>query len=137
MIKTRKQLEDEATLLLAQDDRATSTRLAMRSVYERWRTTEEAIVADNQGRLPPASVLANDLYEAYSKWSRAMRRGTDEAAPTLFLSFVAHAAIFAKSYGEHVYLPMLVSGGVDDPDPEHDVDRPALRLVRTKKEVTT
>ena len=53
--------------------------------------------------------------------------------PSLLADFAAASIIFAKTYGTNVYLPMLESGGEALPPPKHDVERPALRLVKAPK----
>lgn len=129
-----KRLDREATRLLAKDVRA--TREVMRSVVRAWERREERLRDENDGELPPVSIAASDLFETFARWTSATTRPARETMgqmPALLAEFVAASAVFAKSYGQNVYLPVLQTNGEFVPPPKHDVERPALRLVKTAK----
>ena len=130
-----KDLDRAATRLLLEDRQAAS--FVADAAFERAEQIEATLRSENGGELPPASVLANELFESYSKWRAAsMKAGVGNESPSLLSDFLARADLFCRSYGENVYLPTLFTAGALLTPRAHDVDRMPLRLVHdaSKKE---
>lgn len=127
-------LEEHATRILEDDSYAAA--VALRSIAAAWVRRERDAREANGGDLPSARVAAQDMFAAFADWTAAMSKpcGATNEMPSLLAEFVSAAAIFAKSYGQHVVLPTLEGGGNFEVPPRHDVERPALRIVSNESE---
>lgn len=132
---TRRKLDEEATRLLEEDRQATY--VVMQSILRAWEGREKREMREHGGDLPAASLAASSMFEAFARWANLIQRGDlrDHMAdmPALLGEFVAASIIFAKTYGNNVYLPVIQANGKFVPPPKHDVERPALRLVKAEK----
>lgn len=107
-----------------------ATRAVLEEVIDKWDWLEEADEA--LGGAPAAGQAAEEMFDkwvAFTDALQATRRRPAEIS-SRFTTFIAHAFVFAKSYGENVYWPTVASAGRALVGPKHDVERPALRLVK-------